>query len=113
MVVDDEPDARGIVRRVLERQGADVRAVASADEALALLGDGTALPDVLVSDISMPGQDGYAMMRRLRSLPAARGGARPGPSEPARAGRTPRQACWNGARGLGGTENLNDRCRDD
>ncbi|MBY0232241.1 MAG: response regulator [Gemmataceae bacterium] len=64
LVVDDEADAREMVSFVLAGAGAEVRTCAGAEEALACL-DGFA-PDVLVSDIGMPGQDGYALLRQVR-----------------------------------------------
>ena len=64
LVVDDEPDARELVRNVLEAQGARVTAVTSADEALAFLQ--SAKPDLIISDVGMPGVDGYQMMRTFR-----------------------------------------------
>jgi CheY-like chemotaxis protein len=70
LVVEDEPDAREIARRVLEESGAAVTAVASAGEALASLA--VLPPDVLVSDIGMPEMDGYELIRRVRAgVPAA------------------------------------------
>ena len=73
LVVDDEPDARDVVRRLLAAAGATVTATGSVDEAVTLAG--TAAFDVLVSDVGMPGQDGYALIRRVRGL--AQGGAVP------------------------------------
>lgn len=75
LVADDEPDAREPLRRMLEAAGAQVVAVASADEALAAIQQRR--PDVLVSDIAMPGKDGYELMRRIRTLPPGRGGRVP------------------------------------
>lgn len=75
VVVDDEPDARDIVRRLLEGCEADVRVAGSASEALELIQ--TYHPDVLVSDIGMPGEDGYSLIRRLRALPPEQGGSIP------------------------------------
>ena len=76
LVVDDELDARELVTAVLEQYGADVMSVGSAAEALDLLKKVKApeRPDVIVSDIAMPGEDGFALMRQIRSLPAAQGG---------------------------------------
>ncbi|MBV8518368.1 MAG: PAS domain S-box protein [Acidobacteria bacterium] len=72
LVVDDEPDARDVVRRVLADCGVAVTTAASAEEAIAQLEQQAF--DVLVSDIGMPGEDGYSMIRRIRerwpSLPA-------------------------------------------
>jgi PAS domain S-box-containing protein len=64
-VVDDEPDARDLLRAVLEDQGAKVTSFASADDALAALK--TTKPTVLVCDIGMPRMDGYQLIRTLRS----------------------------------------------
>jgi CheY-like chemotaxis protein len=75
VVVDDEPDARGLLRRLLEDCDAEVVAAASADEAIDLVKRHR--PDVLVSDIGMPGEDGYSLIRRLRQLAANEGGATP------------------------------------
>jgi signal transduction histidine kinase/ActR/RegA family two-component response regulator/PAS domain-containing protein len=76
LVVDDEPDARNLVKRVLEDCHAVVTATGSVDEAVRLVESERF--DVLVSDIGMPGQDGYALIRRVRALPAAGGGRIPG-----------------------------------
>ena len=71
LVVDDEPDARSLLRRLLEDCEATVFAAASAAEALELLE--AHRPEVLVSDIGMPGEDGYSLIRRIRALPPDRG----------------------------------------
>lgn len=65
LVVDDEDDAREILGEALSSYGAIVETAASAEECLRLLD--RFHPDVLVSDIAMPGEDGYALMRRIRS----------------------------------------------
>jgi signal transduction histidine kinase/CheY-like chemotaxis protein len=75
LVVDDEVDARVLVKRVLERYGAVVRTAGSAEEAL--LAIELERPDVLVSDIGMPGQNGYELIRQVRSLGRQRGGSIP------------------------------------
>jgi PAS domain S-box-containing protein len=64
LVVDDEADARELVQTVLERCGARVSTAASADEALESLA--SAKVDVLISDIGMPGTDGYDLIARVR-----------------------------------------------
>lgn len=66
LLVEDEADARELVQRILEERGVTVDAVATADEAL--LAFQIARPHVIVSDIGLPGQDGYDLMRKLRAL---------------------------------------------
>jgi CheY-like chemotaxis protein len=66
LVVDDEPDARALVRRLLEDCKAIVTTAESADEALQRLTSNP--PEVLVSDIGMAGQDGYGLIKRVRAL---------------------------------------------
>jgi CheY-like chemotaxis protein len=69
--VDDEPDARELLIRVLQHQGASVTAFASAQEALAALA--ASRPGVIVSDVGMPGMDGYQMIRVLRATESREG----------------------------------------
>ena len=75
LVVEDERGVRLLLKRVLEGAGAAVTAVATLEEALAELG--RAAPDALLSDIRMPGGDGYELIRRVRALPRDRGGCTP------------------------------------
>jgi PAS domain S-box-containing protein len=70
LVLDDEPDARTILRRLLEDAGAAVVTSATAEEALTALADGLH-PDVIVSDIGMPDLDGYEFIHRVRRMPGA------------------------------------------
>ena len=72
LVVDDQPDARILLSVVLEGYGARVTTVASAPEAFAALQEQR--PDVLLSDIGMPGEDGHSLIRRVRALPPEQGG---------------------------------------
>jgi hypothetical protein len=65
LVVDDQLDTREFVTIVLEQCQAEVRAVASVQEALQIIQEWK--PDVLVSDIGMPQEDGYSLIRKLRS----------------------------------------------
>jgi signal transduction histidine kinase/CheY-like chemotaxis protein len=65
LVVDDDPDARDLVAYVLERCGMELRVAGSAREALAELE--TYTPHVVISDIGMPGEDGYALVRSIRT----------------------------------------------
>jgi PAS domain S-box-containing protein len=69
LVVDDEPDARELLTAVLEQQGAIVTSAGSVADALAAIERDA--PDVLVSDIGMPGADGYELVRRLRRFSEA------------------------------------------
>jgi CheY-like chemotaxis protein len=75
LVVDDEEDARAILATVLTRYGALVTTAASVPEAMAAIDRRS--PDVLLSDIGMPHQDGYALLRELRTRASSRGGAIP------------------------------------
>jgi PAS domain S-box-containing protein len=75
LVVDDEPDARALLRRLFEECEAVVSLASSSEEALSILQ--TQLPDVLISDIGMPGDDGYSLIRRVRALPDEKGGRIP------------------------------------
>jgi signal transduction histidine kinase/CheY-like chemotaxis protein len=72
LVVDDEADARTLARRVLEERGANVVTVCSAAEAMATVGDSSLL-SVIVSDIGMPEQDGYDLIKQMRALPGDAG----------------------------------------
>jgi signal transduction histidine kinase len=69
LFVDDEADARELLAHVLGDAGAEVRVAASAPEALAMLERERF--DVLVSDIGMPGEDGYSLMRKVTAAAAA------------------------------------------
>lgn len=71
LVVDDEADAREFITAVLESQGIRVTAVATAAAALEMLEQFH--PDVLISDIRMPHQDGYSLIRQVRELEAQQG----------------------------------------
>jgi signal transduction histidine kinase len=75
LVVDDESDARELLKLALVTRGAEVRVGASASDALDIMGQWR--PDVFVNDIGMPDEDGYELMRKVRALPAERGGQTP------------------------------------
>ena len=78
LVVDDEPDTRELLKVGLGQCGAEVVTAGSAGEALEAIE--RVVPDVLISDIGMPGEDGYELIRRVRELPAEGGGrCRPSP----------------------------------
>jgi signal transduction histidine kinase/DNA-binding response OmpR family regulator len=85
LVVDDDPDAREVLREVLSRYCARVTAVASAREALDALG--ALSPDVLISDVAMPGEDGYELIRQVRKRTPHEGGNIPALALTAYAGR--------------------------
>ena len=67
LAVDDQADTLAVVSRVLTRAGVNVRVASSVPEALSILGEWPA--DVVISDVGMPGQDGYSFVRELREHP--------------------------------------------
>lgn len=75
LVVDDELDFRELVTVMLGHYGAEVKAAASAAEALMYIEDWK--PDVLIADIGMSGEDGYGLIRKVRALSSERGGNTP------------------------------------
>jgi PAS domain S-box-containing protein len=75
LVVDDDPDTLEALRHILEQSGARVAVAASAEEALDAVR--RAPPDVLLSDIGLPGEDGLSLIRRVRGLGPGGGGAVP------------------------------------
>lgn len=75
LTVDDDRNTREMLQEALERAGAQVLAAESVQDALAKLEHFR--PDVLVSDIGMPGEDGYDLLRQIRGLPRELGGAVP------------------------------------
>ncbi len=75
LVVDDEQDARDLIKRMLEGCNASVITAGSAAEAMPILQ--SQKPDVLVSDIGMPEIDGYEFLKQVRSMPPEEGGKTP------------------------------------
>src|SRR5881397_1249734 len=75
LIVDDAPYVLTVVTAILEADGAVVTAVDSADAALEILQ--RERPNVLLSDLSMPGKGGYWLIGQVRALPPERGGATP------------------------------------
>jgi CheY-like chemotaxis protein len=69
--VDDDADARDLIATTLRRAGAKVTTAATVVEALDSLP--ISRPDILVSDIAMPDQDGYSLIRQIRKLPIENG----------------------------------------
>lgn len=84
LIVDDDPNTRTLLTEALEVRGANVRASASAREAQQTLAAWH--PDLMISDVGMPRESGYELIRRVRGLPADAGG------------RTPAIACTGYAR---------------
>jgi PAS domain S-box-containing protein len=75
LVVDDEPDAREMLAEILKAHDAQVVTARCAADALQLLQESR--PDVLVSDVGMPMENGYALIEKVRALPPERGGYTP------------------------------------
>lgn len=75
LLVEDDDDIRDLMRIALEARGALLTAVDGARAAVAAIEGAT--PDIVISDISMPGEDGHALMRKVRGLPLTRGGKIP------------------------------------
>jgi len=75
LVVDDEADTREVIREVLKECGSEVILSRSAAEALEAIEQFK--PDILISDLGMPDEDGYSLISKIRALPAERGGQIP------------------------------------
>jgi PAS domain S-box-containing protein len=75
LVVDDELESRDVVCRLLMRAGGQVQTAGSAGEALKLIAQKR--PHVLISDVGMPGEDGYSLIRKIRKLRSEEGGDLP------------------------------------
>jgi len=75
LLVDDEAEAREIISTVISRTGAEVKTCISASDALSKLAEWR--PDVILSDIAMPDEDGYSFIGKVRSLPREKGGETP------------------------------------
>jgi CheY-like chemotaxis protein len=75
LVVDDDADARQVMSRILADNGAIVTTASSVADAMAKLH--LDIPGIILSDIGMPDEDGFDLIRRVRSLPAAKGGRVP------------------------------------
>jgi CheY-like chemotaxis protein len=89
LIVDDEVDVREALTLLLAQNGAVVTGASSAREGLAVVED--LRPDVILSDIAMPEEDGLSFIRRVRELPADRGGRTPAAAISAYAGREDRK----------------------
>ena len=75
LIIDDDRDSLDLLVTVLQHCGAQVVTASSASEGLEAVS--TVKPDIVISDIEMPHEDGYAFMRKLRSLPGNQGGQIP------------------------------------
>lgn len=75
LIVDDDDDSREVLEHLLSGAGAQLRGAGSAEEALTALDE--EVPDVLISDIGMPGEDGLSLIRKVRSRAPAAGGLVP------------------------------------
>jgi len=75
VLVEDDPDSREVLQLFLEQNGADVQSTDSAQTAINLLaGSSEGPPDLLISDLAMPNEDGYSLIGRVRDLPKEKGG---------------------------------------
>jgi CheY-like chemotaxis protein len=92
LVVEDEPDSLEAIRRLLELHGASVVAVTSVEDALAMLPGYQ--PHVVVSDLALPGEDGFSLVRRMRVLPPQEGGRTPAVALTAHTGPEYRQRAF-------------------
>ena len=72
LLVEDKADARDLITMMLAQDGAEGRSAVSATEALAACNEWR--PDILISDIGMPEEDGYTLMKKLRARESERGG---------------------------------------
>ncbi|WP_242067352.1 ATP-binding protein [Leptolyngbya sp. FACHB-711] len=77
LIVDDDADIRDLLTYTLEVCGAEVMAAVSADDAISALTASSTPMDILISDIGMPDEDGYALLRRVRALEPENGGKIP------------------------------------
>ena len=93
LLVEDDDDSRKLLGTMLKRYGARVTSTKSAAEALRVF-EGE-LPDVLISDIGMPDQDGYELMRKLREMPPEKGGNTPAIALTGYASRKDRERALN------------------
>src|SRR5690606_17169675 len=89
LVVDDEPDARELLREMFEHNRATVFVAANAKDAFGLLRENRF--DIVVSDIGMPDEDGYELIQRVRALPRDEGGQTPAVALTAYAGSEERK----------------------
>jgi PAS domain S-box-containing protein len=77
LVVEDDPDSREVLQLFLEQCGAQVLSAESASIAMEILTSSSTLPDLIISDLAMPEEDGYSLLTRIRQMSTDRGGAVP------------------------------------
>jgi len=78
LIVEDDPDSREVLQLFLEQSGASVISAGSAKAAMDILTrPATGLPDIIISDLAMPDEDGYSLVTRIRQMPSDRGGKIP------------------------------------
>jgi PAS domain S-box-containing protein len=77
LIVEDNDDSREVLHYYLDQVGADVYSVGSAKEGMDYLTSAKKLPNIIISDISMPEEDGYSFIEKVRKLPAEKGGSIP------------------------------------
>lgn len=95
LVVEDDADSREVLQLFLEQAGAKVRTAESARVAMTMLLEApNALPNIIISDLAMPEEDGYSLVKRIRSLPAAKGGQVPALALSAFAGNENKQRAY-------------------
>jgi CheY-like chemotaxis protein len=93
LVVDDDLDTLEVMRIILEAHGAQIAVAATAAEGFAALE--TFRPEVILSDIGLPDEDGYDFMRKVRALPADRGGQTPAVAASAHVYTSDRERAFN------------------
>jgi len=95
LVVEDDDDSREVLQLFLEQAGAMVRGVDSAHAAMLSLADTRSkLPDLIISDLAMPEEDGYSLIKRIRSMTPERGGQIPALALSAFAGNENKQRAY-------------------
>jgi CheY-like chemotaxis protein len=78
LIVEDDADSREVLQLFLEQSGAKVASADSAKAAMDIIGRAAnGLPDLIISDLAMPDEDGYSLILRIRQLPVDRGGTIP------------------------------------
>ncbi|WP_179228353.1 hybrid sensor histidine kinase/response regulator [Leptolyngbya ohadii] len=95
LIVDDDQDARILLLSILQECGAEVIAAASASEGLAALTSAVKPVHLLISDIGMPGEDGYTLLKQVRTLKPEQGGTIPAIAVTAYAREEDRQAAFS------------------